>query len=138
MYRRWWRQPPDRVRSRCSGWTVRPRGSPPWRPSSPRRGSAPVRGAWWSGLAVPEGDTIWRLAAALRERIEGRTLKGVRPEALGRLRGRVLEAVEPRGKHILMRFSGGWLLHSHLRMTRLLARLPAGRALAPSRTLCEG
>jgi endonuclease-8 len=66
---------------------------------------------------VPEGDTIWRTAAALRERVEGRTLKDVRPQGLDRLRGRVLEAVEPRGKHLLMRFSGGWTLHSHMRMT---------------------
>jgi endonuclease VIII len=66
---------------------------------------------------VPEGDTIWRTAAALRERVEGGTLKDVRPQGLDRLRGRVLEAVEPRGKHLLMRFSGGWTLHSHMRMT---------------------
>ncbi|MBJ7598739.1 DNA-formamidopyrimidine glycosylase family protein [Candidatus Nephthysia bennettiae] len=66
---------------------------------------------------MPEGDTIWRTAAALRERVEGRTVKDVRPQGLDRLRGRVLEAVEPRGKHLLMRFSGGWTLHSHMRMT---------------------
>jgi endonuclease VIII len=66
---------------------------------------------------VPEGDTIWRTAAALEERIGGLTLKEARPESLGRLGGRVLEAVEPRGKHLLMRFSGGWVLHSHMRMT---------------------
>ena len=40
-----------------------------------------------------------------------------RPEALRRLEGRALEAVEPVGKHLLMRFSGGWSLHSHMRMT---------------------
>jgi endonuclease-8 len=66
---------------------------------------------------VPEGDTIWRSAAALRGRLQGRTLTAVRPEALGRLRGRELQAVEPMGKHLLMRFSGGWTLHSHMRMT---------------------
>jgi endonuclease-8 len=66
---------------------------------------------------VPEGDTIWRSAAALTERVGGLTLKEARPEALARLRGRMLEVVEPRGKHLLMRFSGGWVLHSHMRMT---------------------
>jgi endonuclease-8 len=66
---------------------------------------------------VPEGDTIWRSAATLREHLSGRTLKGAHPEALDRLRGRTLEGVEPVGKHLLMRFSGGWTLHSHMRMT---------------------
>lgn len=66
---------------------------------------------------MPEGDTIWRTAAALRERVGGRTLKDVQPETLGRLRGRELEAVEARGKHLFLRFAGGWLLHSHMRMT---------------------
>jgi endonuclease-8 len=66
---------------------------------------------------VPEGDTIWRTAAALRERVAGLTVKDVRPEGLARLRGRELEAVEARGKHLFMRFAGGWLLHSHMRMT---------------------
>jgi endonuclease-8 len=66
---------------------------------------------------VPEGDTIWRSAATLREHLNGRILTDAHPEALHRLRGRTLEGVEPVGKHLLMRFSGGWTLHSHMRMT---------------------
>ncbi|MDQ6743359.1 MAG: DNA glycosylase [Candidatus Dormibacteraeota bacterium] len=66
---------------------------------------------------MPEGDTIWRTAAALRERVGGLTLKDVRPEGLARLKGRELEGVEARGKHLFMRFAGGWQLHSHMRMT---------------------
>ena len=66
---------------------------------------------------MPEGDTIWRLAASLRERVGGRTVTAARPERLERLAGQTLEAVEPVGKHLLMRFSGGWTLHSHMRMT---------------------
>jgi endonuclease VIII len=66
---------------------------------------------------VPEGDTIWRSAATLRERLSGLTLQEARPSSLGRLRGLSLEGVEPVGKHLLMRFSGGWTLHSHMRMT---------------------
>ena len=66
---------------------------------------------------MPEGDTIWRSAATLREHLAGRSLKEVQPEALRVLRGRSLEAVEPVGKHLLMRFSGGWTLHSHMRMS---------------------
>ena len=66
---------------------------------------------------MPEGDTIWRLAERLRELIGGRSVTSARPERFERLTGRTLETVEPVGKHLLMRFSGGWSLHSHLRMT---------------------
>jgi endonuclease VIII len=66
---------------------------------------------------VPEGDTIWRTAAGLRERVVGGTVTAASPERFERLVGRRLEAVDPVGKHLLMRFSGGWTLHSHMRMT---------------------
>jgi len=66
---------------------------------------------------MPEGDTIWRLAERLRELVGGRLVTSANPERFGRLTGRTLETVEPVGKHLLMRFSGGWSLHSHLRMT---------------------
>src|SRR5215469_6822137 len=66
---------------------------------------------------VPEGDTIWRTAAGLRERVGGGTVIAAAPERFQRLVGQRLEAVEPAGKHLLMRFSGGWTLHSHMRMT---------------------
>lgn len=65
---------------------------------------------------MPEGDTIWRTAAALRERVGGQTVTAARPERFAGLVGRTLEAVEPAGKHLLMRFSGRWTLHSHMRM----------------------
>ena len=66
---------------------------------------------------MPEGDTIRRTAAALRERVGGRIVTAARPIRLASLAGRTLEAVEPVGKHLLMRFSDGWTLHSHMRMT---------------------
>jgi endonuclease VIII len=66
---------------------------------------------------VPEGDTIWRAAAGLRAHVGGRTVSAAQPARFGSLVGRTLEAVEPVGKHLLMRFSGGWTLHSHMRMT---------------------
>jgi endonuclease VIII len=66
---------------------------------------------------VPEGDTIWRTAAGLRERVGGGTVQAAAPQRLERLVGQRLDAVEPVGKHLLMRFSGGWTLHSHMRMT---------------------
>ena len=66
---------------------------------------------------MPEGDTIWRTAAALRAHVGGRVVTAARPTRLDLLRGRTLRAVEPVGKHLLMRFSDGWTLHSHMRMT---------------------
>lgn len=66
---------------------------------------------------MPEGDTIWRVAAGVRERVGGRAVTAARPARFERLVGRTLDAVEPVGKHLLMRFSGGWTLHSHMRMT---------------------
>jgi endonuclease VIII len=66
---------------------------------------------------VPEGDTIWRTAAGVRQRVGGRVVGAAWPARFERLVGRTLEAVEPVGKHLLMRFSGGWTLHSHMRMT---------------------
>jgi endonuclease-8 len=66
---------------------------------------------------LPEGDTIWRTAAALRRRIEGKVVREARPAAIARLTGRRVESVEPNGKHLLMSFEGGIALHSHMRMT---------------------
>jgi formamidopyrimidine-DNA glycosylase len=65
---------------------------------------------------VPEGDTLWRTAAALRERIQGKVCRDVRPHSFSRLRGRQVTAVDPAGKHIFIRFDSGLSLHSHLRM----------------------
>src|SRR5256714_379420 len=70
-----------------------------------------------AGPSLPEGDTIWRTAAALRGRIEGKVVTDARPAAIARLKGRRVEVVEPNGKHLLMHFEGGITLHSHMRMT---------------------
>jgi endonuclease VIII len=75
---------------------------------------------------VPEGDTIWRTAAGLREWVAGRVVTAARPDRLTSLVGRTLEAVEPAGKHLLMRFTGGWTLHSHMRMRGSWHRYRAG------------
>ncbi len=73
--------------------------------------------------AMPEGDTIHRAAARLRvlvgERVEVET-PHPRTAASGlaeRLSGLRLEAVEAAGKNLLLRFEGGLVLRSHLRMT---------------------
>jgi len=69
---------------------------------------------------MPEGDTIHRTARTLHVALAGRTL--VRFDA-PRLRfrpfpdGTVVEAVEARGKHCLVRFGDGRVLHTHMRMT---------------------
>lgn len=66
---------------------------------------------------MPEGDTIWRTAAALRRRISGKVVLDARPASIGRLKGRLVSRVDPNGKHLVIAFDGGIALHSHLRMT---------------------
>jgi endonuclease-8 len=66
---------------------------------------------------MPEGDTIWRAASELQRHLGGRRVDAARPVALTRLVGRTLLRVEPIGKHIYMHFSGGIVLHTHMRMT---------------------
>lgn len=66
---------------------------------------------------MPEGDTIWRTAAALRRRLDGRTVISAKPaRTLGRLGGRRITGVEPVGKHLFIRFDNGLALHTHMRM----------------------
>jgi endonuclease-8 len=87
---------------------------------------------------LPEGDTIWRTAAALRRRIAGKVVLDARPASIARLKGRHVNSVEPNGKHLIIAFDGGIALHSHMRMTgawRLYRpgerwRQPAWRATA--------
>jgi endonuclease-8 len=71
---------------------------------------------------MPEGDSLHRAALALNalvgERVEAES-PHPRGEVLGiapRLDGRVLERVEAVGKNLLLRFEGGVVLRSHLRM----------------------
>jgi endonuclease-8 len=72
---------------------------------------------------VPEGDTLHRAAQKLQvlagQRVEVET-PHPRAAAKGlaqRLDGKVLESVEAVGKNLLLRFEGGLVLRSHLRMT---------------------
>jgi endonuclease-8 len=67
---------------------------------------------------VPEGDTIFRTATTLRRWLVGREVTAaVGPPGLDRAVGATVDAVEPKGKHLLVRFSSGILLHTHMRMT---------------------
>lgn len=69
---------------------------------------------------MPEGDTLHRTAEVLREALVGRTVTGARGRADGvalqRVVGDQVQGVEARGKHLLIHFSGGLTLHTHLRM----------------------
>jgi endonuclease-8 len=72
---------------------------------------------------VPEGDTLHRAARRLqalvgeRLEIEARHPRAVATGVAERLDGRVLESVEAHGKNLLLRFQGGYVLRSHLRMS---------------------
>ncbi|WP_238008054.1 zinc finger domain-containing protein [Dactylosporangium sp. AC04546] len=68
---------------------------------------------------MPEGHTIHRLAERHRKLFGGRPVEVSSPQgrfAAGaqRLDGRVLEATEAHGKHLLHHYSGGDTLHIHL------------------------
>ena len=70
---------------------------------------------------MPEGDTIFRTATNLRKWLNGRTVTEARVRDPGvpiqQIVGATVDDVEPRGKHLLMRFSTGHVLHTHMRMT---------------------
>lgn len=79
---------------------------------------------------MPEGDTIFRTAATLRRWIGGRQVTAARSVRagvdLGPLVGERVEAVDARAKHLLIRFSGGRTLHTHMRMTGSWHVYPSG------------
>jgi endonuclease VIII len=73
---------------------------------------------------MPEGDTIYRAAAALNRALAGGTVvrfESVYP-AVTRVAddhpivGRTIDSVFARGKHLLIAFSGGLVLRTHMRM----------------------
>jgi endonuclease-8 len=74
---------------------------------------------------MPEGDTIHYAANRIRPILAGHVPDELRtphrrfaadrwPE---RLEGRAVEGVDAHGKHLFLRFEGGLVIHSHLRMT---------------------
>lgn len=74
---------------------------------------------------MPEGDTIFRAAAAMHRALGGRVVTGF-DTALAHLAvvhdqapvtGRTIEACESAGKHLLVRFSGDLILRTHMRMS---------------------
>jgi len=84
---------------------------------------------------MPEGDALLRAAKRLQvlvgQQIEVETPhpRAAIKRLAERLDGRVLEAVEAVGKNLLLRFEGGLVLHSHLRMTGRWRVEPRGTRL---------
>ena len=81
---------------------------------------------------MPEGDSIHRAAQRLRVLV-GRRVQASSPHLRGLLTGvaaavdgRVLESVDAVGKHLLLRFEGGVVVRSHLRMNGRWYVGPAG------------
>jgi endonuclease-8 len=73
---------------------------------------------------MPEGDTIFRAARTLNRAFAGKKVQHFESmlPALNRIHedapvtGRTIENVAARGKHLLMQFSGGLVLRTHMRM----------------------
>ena len=65
---------------------------------------------------MPEGDVLFRSASTLQRWLAGREVTGATGAAAPMV-GHTVEKVEANGKHLLMRFDSGHVLHTHLRMT---------------------
>ena len=73
---------------------------------------------------MPEGDTVFRAARALHRALAGQTVTAfesvfphlIRIDLDHPVRGRTIEGVAARGKHLLMTFSGDLVLRTHMRM----------------------
>jgi endonuclease-8 len=81
---------------------------------------------------MAEGDTILRTARRLDAALAGQRVSARAPNPRGRaagverLDGAQVESVEARGKHLLVRFEGGLVLHSHLAMSGAWHVYPRG------------
>ncbi|HXV52310.1 MAG TPA: DNA-formamidopyrimidine glycosylase family protein [Solirubrobacterales bacterium] len=84
---------------------------------------------------MPEGDTIHRAARQLNLALGGREIglaEAPNPRSplhrrAAELQGRTLEHAEARGKHLLVHFSGGVVLHTHLGMNGKVFVVADGR-----------
>ena len=85
---------------------------------------------------MPEGDSLHRAARRLqplvgqRLEVESPNPRGQATGVAERIDGRVLESVEAVGKHLLLRFEGGIVVRSHLRMTGRWRIEPRGKQRA--------
>ncbi|MEQ3552306.1 DNA-formamidopyrimidine glycosylase family protein [Pseudonocardia nematodicida] len=82
---------------------------------------------------MAEGDSIFRLAARLDAATAGAVIarSDVRhPRCAGAdLAGQEISGWSPRGKHLLLRTTAGWTVHSHLRMAGRWSVLGPGKRL---------
>jgi endonuclease-8 len=84
---------------------------------------------------MPEGDTIHYAARQMRPVLEGRVPDEIatphprfgRDRWPERLAGQAVRAIDVHGKHLFLRFEGGLVIHSHLRMTGSWRVRQAGR-----------
>lgn len=85
------------------------------RPGSSRATEGSSRGG-----KVPEGDTVFRWAERLRHALVGERVRRFEVTRLGRPTlgsGMRVRSVESRGKHLLIAFDDGYVLHTHMRMS---------------------
>jgi endonuclease VIII len=104
-------------------------------------------------LSVPEGDTIYRLAARLREALVGERIERAESHVFevqaARLEGAEVVAVDTHGKNLLIELSTGLTLHTHLMMhgawhiyardaawTRARSRMRVALATASHEAVC--
>ena len=83
---------------------------------------------------VPEGDSLHRAARRLQVLV-GQRIAAESPHPRGRaervaerIDGRMLESVQAHGKNLILRFDGGIVLRSHLRMSGRWSIRPRGEA----------
>lgn len=65
---------------------------------------------------MPEGDVLYRTAVTLQQWLAGRQVTDATTAARPMI-GHTVERVEANGKHLLVRFDSGHVLHTHMRMT---------------------
>jgi endonuclease VIII len=72
---------------------------------------------------MPEGDTIFRAALTLNRALAGKPVRSFRADVaqirerdVESLKGQIVKRVESYGKHLLVHFSNGKTLHTHMRM----------------------
>ena len=65
---------------------------------------------------MPEGDVLFRTAVTLQKWLAGREVTEATAVAAPMV-GRTVDRVEANGKHLLVRFDSGHVLHTHLRMS---------------------
>lgn len=102
---------------------------------------------------MPEGDTIYRLAARLREALVGERIERAESQVFevpaSRLEGAEVLAVDTHGKNLLIELSSGLTLHTHLMMngswhlyargaawTRARSRMRVALATADHEAVC--